>query len=326
MMKSSTENPDAYQDYLKGRFYWSKASEDGINKGIEYFQQAIAKDPNYALAYSGLADSYFLLGGLAVAPPKETFPKAKEAAVKALELDDSLGEAHISRAVLLAMYDWDYAGAEEEFRRGIELNPSNSNGHHLFGMVLLHQGRFDEALSEEKRAVELDPISPVANRAVGTVLQIQRKYDESIDQLKKSLELSPNFGLGLNDLGTDYLEKRMYAEANAEFEKALAIPIAKVAPLASLAYAYAIEGRTAEAQKILDQLNEMSKQQYIQPRLISRIYVGLGDKDKAFESLEKSFADRSIETGFATINVDPTFDPLRSDPRFADLVRRMNLK
>jgi eukaryotic-like serine/threonine-protein kinase len=326
MMKPATENPEAYQDYLKGRFWWSKASEEGVNKGIEYFQQAIAEDPNYARAYAGLSDGYWLLGGLTIAPPKETFPKAKAAADKALELDDTLGEAHISRAVILAIYDWDYAGAEKEFRRGIQLSPNNSNGHHLFGMVLLHEGHLDEALSEERRAVELDPISPVANRAVGTVLFNQRKYDQSIDQLKKTLEMAPDFSLARYDLSMVYLEKGMYAEANTEIEKAMATPLGNVASLSDLAYAYAVEGKKGEAYKILDQLSGLSKHKYIQPRLIARIYAGLGDKDNAFAYLEKSYEDRSIETGFSTIKVDPTFDSLRSDPRFADLVRRMNLQ
>jgi serine/threonine protein kinase/Flp pilus assembly protein TadD len=326
MMKTSTVNPEAYQDYLKGRFWWSKATEEGVNKGIEYFQQAIAKDPNYALAYSGLADSYTLLAGLAVAPPTEIFPKAEAAASKALELDDTLGEAHVSRGFILGVFEWDLPGAEREFRRGIELSPNDANAHHLFGVVLVHAGRLDEALNEEKRGVELDPISPATNRAVGTVLMDERKYDQAIDQLKKTLDLAPNFDLALNDLATAYLLKSMYGEAIAEFQKALTMPIGKVAPLSSLAYGYAVAGKRAEAQKILDQLNELSKQQYVQPRLIARIYVGLGDKDKAFASLEESIKDRSIETGFSTINVDPTFDPLRSDPRFAGVLRRMNLQ
>jgi serine/threonine protein kinase/Tfp pilus assembly protein PilF len=326
MMKTSTVNPEAYQDYLKGRFWWSKATEEGVNKGIEYFQQAIAKDPNYALAYSGLADSYTLLAGLAVAPPTEIFPKAEAAASKALELDDTLGEAHVSRGFILGVFEWDLPGAEREFRRGIELSPNDANAHHLFGVVLVHAGRLDEALNEEKRGVELDPISPATNRAVGTVLMDERKYDQAIDQLKKTLDLAPNFDLALNDLATAYLLKSMYGEAIAEFQKALTMPIGKVAPLSSLAYGYAVAGKRAEAQKILDQLNELSKQQYVQPRLLARIYVGLGDKDKAFASLEESIKDRSIETGFSTINVDPTFDPLRSDPRFAGVLRRMNLQ
>jgi TolB-like protein/Tfp pilus assembly protein PilF len=326
MMKAPTDNPEAYQDYLKGRYLWSRATEDGVNKGIEYFQQAIAKDPNYALAYAGLADSYTLLAGLAVAPPKESFPKAEAASLKAVELDETLGEAHVSRGFILGLYDWDLPGADKEFLRAIELNPNNSNAHHLYGIILLHAGRLDDAMSEERRAVELDPLSPVANRAEGAMFFYQRKYDQAIEQLKKTLDLAPNFGLAINDLGEAYLEKSMFAEAIAEFEKGVAMPLGKVAPLSSLAYAYARAGRKAEAQKILDQLNKLSKQQYIQPRLMARIYVGLGDKDKAFEFLEKSFDDRSIESGFATLNVDPTFDPLRSDPRLPELLRRMNLQ
>jgi serine/threonine protein kinase/tetratricopeptide (TPR) repeat protein len=326
MMKTPTANPEAYQDYLKGRFWWSKATEDGVNRGIGYFQQAIAKDPNYALAYAGLADSYTLLAGLAVARPREAFPKAEAAAAKALEIDNSLSEAHAARGFILGVYEWDLPGAEKEFRRAIELNPNNSNAHHIFGIILVHAGRLDEALNEEKRAVELDPLSPVASRAVGAVLVDQRKYDPAIEQLKKTLELAPTLGLALNDLATAYLLKGNYGEAISVSETALANPIGKVAPLSSLAYAYAVAGRKAEAQKILDQLGELSKQQYIQPRVIARICVGLGEKDKAFAYLEESLKDRSIETGFATINVDPTFDPLRSDPRFNDLVRRMNLQ
>jgi len=326
MMKTPTANPEAYQDYLKGRFWWSKATEDGVNRGIGYFQQAIAKDPNYALAYAGLADSYTLLAGLAVARPREAFPKAEAAAAKALEIDNSLSEAHAARGFILGVYEWDLPGAEKEFRRAIELNPNNSNAHHIFGIILVHAGRLDEALNEEKRAVELDPLSPVASRAVGAVLVDQRKYDPAIEQLKKTLELAPTLGLALNDLATAYLLKGNYGEAISVSETALANPIGKVAPLSSLAYAYAVAGRKAEAQKILDQLGELSKRQYIQPRVIARICVGLGEKDKAFAYLEESLKDRSIETGFATINVDPTFDPLRSDPRFNDLVRRMNLQ
>ena len=326
MMKPATENPEAYQDYLKGRFWWSKADEEGVNKSIEYFQQAIAKDPNYALAYAGLSDDYWLLAGLTILPPEEAVPKARAAAEKALELDDTLGEAHASRATILGMFDWDIAGAEIEFRRAIELNPHDSNAHQQFGILLVHEGRFDEALSEKKRALDIDPISPSANRGEGAVFFYQRKYDQSIDQLKKTLEMAPDYNLARNDLGLVYIEKKMYPEAIAVLEEALKMPIGKAASLSTLAYAYAVAGKKAEAQKILDQLNERSNQQYVQPRLLARIYVGLGDKEKAFAYLEKSFEDRSIEAGFATINVDPTFDPLRSDPRFADLVRRMNLQ
>ncbi len=326
MMKSATENPEAYQDYLKGRFWWGKGNEAGIRKSIDYFQQAIAKDPNYALAYAGLSDDYSLLAGLTILPPMEAIPKARAAADKALELDDTLGEAHASRATILGMFDWDIAGAEKEFRRAIELNPHDSNAHQQFGILLVHEGRFDEALSEKKHSLDIDPISPAANRGEGAVFYYQRKYDQSIDQLKKTLEMAPDYNLARGDLGMAYLEKKMYPEAIAVLEEALKMPVGKAASLSTLAYAYAVAGKKTEARKILDQLNELSRQQYVQPRLLARIYVGLGDKEKAFAYLEKSFEDRSIESGFGTINVDPTFDPLRSDPRFNDLVRRMKLQ
>ncbi len=325
MEKSYTANADAYQDYMKGRYWWSKASEDGVRKGIDYFQQAIAKDPNYALAYSGLSDSYALLAGLAVVPPKEMFPKAKEAALKALELDDTLAEAHASLAIVDFMYDWDRAGADREYQRAIELNPNNASIHMWYGLSLVHAGRLSEAISEQKRATELEPIVPHITRGLGATLYYARQYDQSIEQLKKTLELDSNFYLAHNDLGYDYLEKSMYPEAMAEFEKAVTASGRGTPALASLAYAYAVQGKKAEAQKVLDQLTELSKKKYFQPRLLARIYVGLGDKDKAFEYLEKSYEDRSIETGFGTINVDPNFDSLRSDPRYTDLLRRMNL-
>ena len=325
MEKSYTANADAYQDYMKGRYWWSKASEDGVKKGIDYFQQAIAKDPNYALAYSGLSDSYALLAGLAVVPPKEMFPKAKEAALKALELDDTLAEAHASLAIVDFMYDWDRAGADREYQRAIELNPNNASIHMWYGLSLVHAGRLREAISEQKRATELEPSVPNITRGLGATLYYARQYDQSIEQLKKTLELDSNFYLAHNDLGYDYLEKSMYPEAIAEFEKAVTASGRGAPALASLAYAYAVQGKKAEAQNVLDQLTELSKKKYIQPRLLARIYVGLGDKDKAFEYLKKSYEDRSIETGFGTINVDPDFDPLRSDPRYNDLLRRMNL-
>ena len=325
MMKTYTADPEAYQDYLKGRFWWSKSTEEGVNKGIDYFKQAIAKDPKYALAYSGLADSYTLLGGLAVVPPKEVLPKAKEAALKALELDDTLAEAHASLAGVYFMYDWDRAGSDREYQRAIELNPNDADIHMWHGIELVHTGRLSEAVSEEKRAQDLDPTVPHMVRGLGAALYYARQYDQSIEQEKKALELDPNYYLALNDLGYDYLEKSMNPQADAEFEKAKASTAGGTPALSSLAYAYAREGKKAEAQKVLDQLNELSKKKYIQPRLLARIYLALGDKDKAFEYLEKSYEDRSIETGFGTINVDPEFDSLRSDPRYNDLLRRMNL-
>jgi TolB-like protein/Tfp pilus assembly protein PilF len=325
MAKSDTANPEAYQLYLQGRFWLNKRNEEGVNRGIEYFQQAIAKDPNYALAYTGLADGYASLADLALVPPKQTYPRAKEAALKALETDDTLSEAHASLAGIKAFYDWDLSGAEREFQRAIALNPNYAPAHSRYATALVHAGRLDEAINEEKRALELDPISLVTNRDLAAAFYYARQYDQAIEQGRKTLELDPNFNLVHADLGVDYVQKSMYKEATAEFEKGLAASPGNTAYLSGLGYTYAVAGRAAEAHKVLDQLNELSKQKYVQPRLRARIYVGLGDKDKAFEWLEKAYDDRSIGSGFGIINTDPTFDPLRSDPRFQDLLRRMNL-
>ena len=326
MAKSYTANPEAYQDYLKGRYWWNKEDAEGLKKSIEYFQQAIEKDPAYALAYAGLADSYSLIGGANLAAPKQTYPKAKKAALKALELDDTLGEAHASLAIIKALYDWDWLGGEKEFQRAIELNPSYAIAHFRHGIALVHTGRLEEAITEEKRALELDPLSLPINRALGTTFYDARQYDQAIEQLQKALDLDPHFSPALEDLGFAYLRKSRYKEGIAEFEKDLVISPSDTTALAVLAYAYAVSGRRADAQKVLDQLNELSEQKYVSARLRARIYVGLGEKDKAFEWLEKSYEERSIGVGFASIKVDPTFDPLRSDPRFADLLRRMKLQ
>jgi len=326
MMKSYTADPEAYQDYLKGLYWDNKSNEEGLNRGIKYFQQAVTKDPTYALAYTGLADCYATLARLAIGPPKENYARAKEATLKALEVDDTLGEAHAQLAEIKATYDWDLAGAEREFHRAIELNPNYAGTHWSYGVALLHEGRFVDAINEEKRAVELDPLSLPNNRALGAAFYFARQYDQAIEQDRKTLELDPNFELAHISLAQDYIQKSMFKESIAETEKALAISPGNSATLLNLGYAYAVAGRRAEAQKVLDQLNERSKQKYISPRLMARLYVGLGKKDKAFAYLEKSYEDRSIQFGFGSINVDPTFDPLRSDPRFQDLLRRMNLQ
>ncbi len=326
MAKSFTANPEAYQDYLKGLYWRNKYDAEGVNRGIEYFTEAIAKDPTYALAYTGLADGYALLGGLGLVPPKDVYPKAKEAALKALEIDDTLGEAHASLAVIKSAYDWDWLGAEKEFKWAIELNPNNATAHFRYGIALVHAGRLDEAINEEKRALELDPLSLPTNRGLGTALIFARQYDRAIEQLRKTLELDPNFTVALTDLGMAYTQKSMFQEGIAEFEKALAISPEYTGALQDLGYAYGISGRRAKAQKVLDRLSELSKKRYIQPRTKARIYVGLGEKDKAFAYLEESYQDRSIASGFGNINVDVTLDPLRSDPRFSDLLRRMNLQ
>jgi serine/threonine protein kinase/Flp pilus assembly protein TadD len=323
MAKSYTANPEAYQDYLKGRYWWNKANEEGFRKGIEYFQQAIAKDPADAQAYAGLADSYLFAGTFGGnVPPKDAYPKVKEAALKALEIDDTLAEAHIPLAVTKIQYDWDWSGGEREFQRAIALNPSSARAHQAYGFVLLAAtGRFEEAIVELKRAQELDPLSLLINGNLGIVFYLARQYDQAIEQERKTLDLDANFIVPHWYLGLSYVQKSMYKEAIAEFEKALVIAPGNTQALAGLGYTYAVAGRRAEAQRVLDQLNELSKQKYVPAWSRAIIYGSLGQKDKAFEWLQKAYEERSIYS-----LRDPAYDPLRSDPRFADLLRRMNLQ
>jgi serine/threonine-protein kinase len=321
MMKSYTANPEAYQDYLQGRYWWNKKTDEGFKKSLEYFQQAIAKDPNYALAYSGLADSYASPPTYGFGAPQESFPKAKEAAQKALELDGTLAEAHASLAVINTFYGWDWSGAERESQRAIELNPSYSFAHYIYGFSLWYTGRFDKAVAEEKRALELDPVSVPFNRGLGLAFYYSRQYDPAIEQLRRTLELDPNFVPAHHFLGRAYVLRSMPKEGLAEIEKALAISPGNTWTLSELGYAYAVVGRKAEAQKVLDQLNDLSKHKYVAATFLAHVYLGLGEKDKAIEWLEKAYE----ESFLLGAKVDPIYDPLRSDPRFTDLLRRMNL-
>jgi TolB-like protein/Flp pilus assembly protein TadD len=322
MMKSYTANPEAYQDYLKGVYWRYKITEEGFHKGIEYFQQAIEKDPDFALAYAGLASCYSGLANNSIVPPKEGYPKAKEASLKALEIDDTLAEAHNSLAFIKADYDWDWLGAEREYQRAIEINPNYASAHDLYGYHLYRMGRFEAAIAELKRAVELDPASALNNRVLGQAFYYARQYDQAIEQERKTLEFDPNFTNAHIVLGNAYLQKSMYKEATAEYEKELVIFPRSTQALSAVGYAAAVTGRRADAQKVLDKLNDLSKQKYISALYSARIYAGLGEKDKAFEWLEKGYDNREG----AGIKVDPVYDPLRSDPRFQDILRRMNLQ
>ncbi len=327
MAKSYTANPEAYQLYLQGRFWWNKANADGLNKSIEYFQQAIAKDPAYALAYAGLADCYNIQANFGFVPPKEAFPKAREAALKALEIDDTLPQAHTLLGLIKAFYDWDWSGAEKEHRRAIELNPSYAEAHYYYGLALRNMGRLPEALAETKRAQELDPLSLLINRGLGLALYTARQYDQAIDQERKTLQLDPNYTNAHRTLGMTYVQKSMYKEATAEFERTLAISPDNPWTLSELGYVQGLSGKRAEAQKALNKLNELSNQKYVPAGYRVMIFIGLGEKDKALGWLEQGYEERYI-VGEATgaIKVDPVFDPLRSDPRFQDILRRMNLQ
>jgi len=336
MARRYTANSDAYQDYMRGRYWWNRRNPDSASRSIEYYQRAIQKDPSYALAYSGLADSYSNLGTSGNTPPMEIYPKAKAAALKALEIDDTLAEAHASLGWVMALYDWDWSGAEKEFQRAIALNPNYAVAHQWYGGILWNMGRLDESMAQEKRALELDPLSLMINRNVGDAFLFARQYDQAIEQYRKTLELDPTFISGINNLALAYVQNSMYPEAIAEYEKAASV-IGNAAPPPGrgagnalppygLAYVYAKAGRRAEAQQLLNRMNEASKQRYIPAMNSARIYSALGEKDKAFDWLEKAYADRSIAAQTFGIKVDPSFDPLRSDPRFANLLRRINLQ
>ena len=326
LTKRATGNKEAYQDYLKGRYWWNKRSEEGLNKGTEYFQQAIEKDSNYALAYSGLADCYSLLANWGFVLATESYPRAKEAALKALKIDDALAEAHTSLGFIKTFYDWDWSGAEKEFQRAIVLNPSYATAHQWYGVALAYMGRVEEGIRELKRALELDPLSLVINSDLGWELYVARQYDQAVEQERKTLEMDPNFIMAHSELGYAYLQKSMFEEGIAEFEKALVISPGTGYALAGLGYAYGVAGRRAEAQKVLDQLNELKKQKCVPAGYRAHIYAGLGEKDKSFEWLEKAYEERHLMIGPSGIKADPAYDALRSDPRFADLLRRMNFQ
>jgi len=325
LTKNYTTNPEAYQSYLKGRYWLNKRTGEGFNKGIEYFQQAIAKDPTYALAYSGLSDAYCLLADFGLVPAKDGYLSAKDAALKALELDDTLAEAHSALALIKSSYDWDWSGADKEVRRAIELNPSYVDAYRLHAVVLWQTGRLDEAIAETKRTLELDPLSLHNNLTLGIEFFLARQYDQAIEQQGKVLELDPNFILAYYFRGVSYLKKSNYPEGMADFQKGIAISPADIVALTGLGYGYGVTGKKVEAQKVLDKLHEISKQKHVSAVFMAKIYAGLQDKKKGFEWLEKAYEDRSIvSVGFVKTN--PMFDPLRSDPRFSDLLRRTNLQ
>ncbi len=322
LTKRHTENTEAYQLYLKGRYYWNKRTEEGVKKGIEYFQHAIEKDPGYALAYTGLADSYAVLGYYNYLPSKEAYPRAKAAATKALAIDDTLAEAHASLANT-RYYDWNWAQAERELMRAIELNPNYATAHHWYGLYFFEMGKFDRAIAELQRAQELDPLSLIIGTAMGRAFYNVRQYDQAIERLQKTLELDPNFGLAHTMSAQAYEQKGMHEEAITALRNALTLTGGNPETLAALGHTYAKSGRRDKAMEILGQLHDLSKQRHVSSYDVAIIHVGLGDLDQAFAWLEKAYAERAPR--LIWLNVDPIFDTLRSDPRFADLLRRLGL-
>jgi len=316
-------NPKAYVSYLKGRYFWNKRTADSLKVALAYFNQAIEEDPKYAQAYSGLADTYALLGDwqYAVMTPKEALPKAKAAAIKALELDGALGEAHNSLAFCLDGFDWDLDSAGKEFRRAIELNPGYATAHHWYAWHLALLRRYDEALAEMRKAENLDPLSLIINADLAELLALAHSYDESILQSRKTIEMDANFALAHNHLGQAYLQKHMNDEAVAELQKAVQLSAGSPTCMANLARAYVASGKTSEAVKLLNDLKKRSSPVSSHASEIAVIYTALGDRGQAMHWLEKGYEER-FNPG---VLLRPGFDPLRSDPRFQDLVGRIGL-
>ncbi|MEP6704063.1 MAG: tetratricopeptide repeat protein, partial [Acidobacteriota bacterium] len=319
--KNYTANPEAYQLYLKGRFYWNKRTAESLKQAVEFFNQAIEKDPNYALAYSGLAESYVLFPNFSAASPKDCMPKAKAAAVRAIEIDDSLAEAHTALAIYYSDFSWNQLSAEKQFRRAIELNPNYPNAHHQFAAeCLVFVRRFDEAIAEGKRAEELDPISPMVGADLGRTFTFARRFDEAIAQFNRVIALDPNFYVGHYYLGITYHAKGLYTDAIAEYRKAAELnddPWVR----SQLARSLARSGHRDEAVKLLGDLQSESEHRYVSSATLALVYGALGDKDKAFALLEKEVAERTPRS--MTLSVNPLWDDLRDDPRFVDLIRRV---
>jgi TolB-like protein/DNA-binding winged helix-turn-helix (wHTH) protein/Flp pilus assembly protein TadD len=316
-------NPEAYESYLKGRYFWNKRTRDGLKVALAYFKQAIEEDPKYAQAYSGLSDTYALLGDwqYAVMPPKEAFPKAKGAAIKALELDSSLGEAHNSLAFVLDGFDWDFDSAGKEFQRAIELSPGYATAHHWYAWHLSLLGRFDEAIAEMKKAQNLDPLSLIIDADLAELLVLAHHSDESIAQSRRTIEMDPNFALAHNQLAQAYLQQHLNDEAVTELKKAVQLSGDSPTCIANLARAYVASGKRGEAEKLLSDLKKRSNSAYSNAPEIAIVYVSLGETDQAMNWLEKGYEER-FNPG---VLLRPSFDPLRSDARFQNLLRRIGL-
>jgi len=320
--KNYTANPEAYQFYLKGKFYWNKRTGAALKQAVDYYQQAIEKDPNYALAYSGLAETYVLFSSYDVAPGSDSMPQAKAAAQRALAIDDSLAEAHTALGFYLANYEWDRNGSEKEYRRAIELNPNYATAHHWFGADLSNVKRFDESIAEMKQAEELDPLSPIIGTNLGDTLVLARKYDEAIAQFKRVLIRNPNFEYGHLALSRAYGSKGMYEEAITEARRSLELNYGS-STKGYLGLWLVKSGKRDEAEKLLSELKEEATRDYVQGDTIALIYLGLGNKAEALNWLEKHMATHA-ETANA-YGVSPQLDELHDEPRFKAMLKKMNL-
>jgi TolB-like protein/Tfp pilus assembly protein PilF len=324
-VRQPTLTPQAYQGYdlcLKGLYFWNKRNVPGFQQAIEYFQQAIAKDPNYAPAYAGLANSYALMPGYALAPASKYMPKAREAALRALQIDDNLPEAHVALALILENYDWDWSTAEKEYRRAIELNPNYATAHQWYAEFLMWQGRFDEALRESENARRLDPLSLIIATDRGSIFYFSRQYDRAIEQFQSVREMDPSFARV--HLVTDaYVQQGRFAEALADLEESRRTSGDGIGSSSKLVYLYGRMGQKDKAQAEMRKLEAENRRQPVDPGVMALAYLGVGNKDAALGSLEKAFVQRS--NLLTALKVEPVYDPLRDDPRFQELLRRVGL-
>jgi serine/threonine protein kinase/tetratricopeptide (TPR) repeat protein len=323
LTRRHTEDPEAYRIYLKGRHHWNRWTEEGFYKAIEYFQQAVEKDPAYALAYAGVADSYVLLGWNSYLPPEDAFPKAKAAALKALEFDPDLGEAHTSLAAVLWLHGWQWQEAQKEFKRSLELNPTYPTANHWHAEYVMTMGRHAEAIAKIKDSQTLDPLSLIINVAIGWTHHMGRRYDEALEQLLQTVELDPNYPVTYWILGLVHRTMGRYELAITEGEKAVNLSGGSTLMRAALAHSYGKAGRRREAMQILDDLTKLAKHKYVAPHFVAGIHIGLGENDRAIEYLEKSCEDHSHWLIY--LHLDPSMDDLRNDPRFQDLLQRVGL-
>jgi TolB-like protein/DNA-binding winged helix-turn-helix (wHTH) protein/Flp pilus assembly protein TadD len=322
---SRAVDPEAHEDYLKGRYYFNQRTTDTLNKSIGYFQQAIARDSSYALPYCGLADAYALQGFRGSIPSKETLSQAKAAALKAIELDDTLAEPHVSLAFIAETHEWDWAAAEREYKRALQLNPDDARAHHWYAGYLMYVGRFDEGIAEEQRARELDPLSLPINNALAGRLLVAGRYDQALSQLRETLEMDSHFAPTHQTLGWAYLNKGRQQEAIQEFRQALQLSGDDDKDfLLDLGFAYAATGNRPEAQKILARLTKLNQQGLVPSGSIAILYGSLGELDKAFQWMDKAYKERDPELTYIKVP-GRRFEPLRHDPRFQNLVRRIGL-
>jgi TolB-like protein/DNA-binding winged helix-turn-helix (wHTH) protein/Tfp pilus assembly protein PilF len=323
LARRNTEDAEAYRFYLKGRYYWNKRSPEGMQKAASYFQQAIDKDPGYALAYAGLADTYVYLSFFNMVAPRDAMPRAKAAAAKALEIDDHLAEAHVSLGYMSYAYDWDWPAAGRHFDQALALDPAYTRAHIFYPFYLSSRGQSQEAVTVAKSALDLDPASPSLSHSLAVQFYLTRQFDQAIEQCRKTLEMDPNFAVAYAVLGQTYLAKGMNSEAAPVLEKYSALSQGSVDSLALLGYSQARRGEKSQALRTIDELKETSKNSFVPAFYFALVYAALEDKDQAFMWLEKGYDERFAR--FAYLKLEALWDPLRSDERFRDLVRRVGI-